>query len=173
MIIAFTGHTNIEKACGKTLKSDGEVYDNEAHRITKEALEDALFNKAKAQKGDTIISGMARGVDEIAAEIAIKHGLNLKCVIPASVEWHKSRPKSRGVKAQAINYDGILAYKNATVVEVKKKYCGKQYMFVNFARNQYMIDCADKLIAFKRYDSTGTDDCINRANKASVEVIYA
>lgn len=173
MIIAFTGHANIEKACGKTLKSDGEVYDDEAYRITKEALKDALFNKANAQKGDTIISGMARGVDEIAADIAIERGLKLICAIPASVEWHKSRPKSRGIRAQAINYDGILAYENATVVEVKKKYQGKQYIFVNFARNQYMIDRADKLIAFKRYDSTGTDDCINRAKKASVEVIYA
>lgn len=173
MVVAFTGHTNIEQACGKMLKSDGEVYDKEAYRITKKALEDALFNKAKAKKGDTIISGMARGVDEIAADIAIEHGLNLVCAVPSSVQWHKSRPKSRGIRAQAINYDGILAYKNATTVEVKKKYCGKQYIFVNFARNQYMIDYADKLIAFKRYDSTGTDDCINRAKKASVEIIYA
>lgn len=175
MKIAFTGHTNIEKVCGieydnsNLLKYEAHSqYDMDSYTIIFNRIHQFLlefsFRFNIDIKDIEVISGMARGIDEIAALVAINLNLKLILAIPNSVSWHKQRPPSRGIRAQAIYYDYILNYSKLEIVEIKKDY-GNGHPFANFARNQYMVDIADKVASYKVYDSTGTDHCIKAAIK--------
>lgn len=165
MIIAFTGHTDIEKACGYPIKEDGKIYDKQSFDIVYSNIYSGLIEFCENQKINfndlTLVSGMARGVDEVVAFIAMNHSLKLIACIPASIAWHKNRPPSRGIRSQAIWYDHILGYNRLEVIEVPKG----NFPFVNFARNFKMVEIADKVVSYKRYDSTGTDHCIKEAKK--------
>lgn len=161
MKLAFTGHTNIEKAYN--VNYNPENYNVYAFTNCYKVIESKILY-FKEKYGDvTVISGMARGVDEVAALVAIKHNLNLILAIPHTIHWHKNR-KDQGKRLQAIYYDDILAYANSEAFEIKKIY-GEGHKFANFARNAFMVDIADKVVSFKAYDSTGTDHCIAYAKK--------
>ena len=171
MRIAITGHTNIEKAVGKELKYEhGMFYDKEAFDLVYAEIEKNLLKFCEERgikfKNLTFISGMARGVDEIFAIMAIRNGLPLILSVPGSVSWHKNRGLSHGMRAQAVYYDKILSYENIVEIAEVKKHYGKGFHFVNMARNQHMVDITDVLFSFKAYDSTGTDDCIKRGMEA-------
>ena len=171
MNITITGHTNIEKAKGLELLTEhGTKYNKAAFDTVYEEILLALHRFCKTNKllfSDlTLISGMARGVDEIFAILAIRNNLNLVLSIPNSISWHKNRSLSRNMRAQAIYYEKILAYsKIIKIHEISKYYNNQTFPFANFARNQNMVDIADAVFAYKMYDSTGTDDCIKRAIK--------
>jgi predicted Rossmann fold nucleotide-binding protein DprA/Smf involved in DNA uptake len=45
----------------------------------------------------TLVSGIARGVDEVFAFVAMNNDLKLILSIPASVRWHKHRSFSRNM----------------------------------------------------------------------------
>jgi len=143
------------------LQPNGKKYNKEAFIKTYKMIEEAL----KGYKQITIISGMARGADEVFAFYAIKNNLPLILSIPNSVHWHKNRDLSRNMRAQAIYYDKILNYNKLTIYEIKKDYNGNIFHFANFARNQHMVDIADMVFSFKSYNSSGTDDCIKRAKE--------
>lgn len=171
LIVAVTGHLDIEAAFHRSPPPGGQAYDPAVRlRVGEELachLETVLCPRLRTAPGDlTIVSGMARGVDEIAAFYAMDHGLPLVCVVPNSVRWHQSRPGVKGVRAQAIEYQRILAYEHTRVVAVKKDYPGGPYPYANFARNQAMVDLADQVISWKRRESAGTEDCISRARDA-------
>ncbi len=171
MILAITGHTNIEKAFDKPLKyENGIKYDSEIFELCYQTIFKNLSHYCESNHINfndlTLISGMARGVDEVFAILAIRNDLPLIISVPQSIYWHKNRPLSRDMKAQAVYYEKILSYKNLTKFEIKKDYNNQSFHFVNFARNQHMVDIADVVFSFKAYDSTGTDDCIKRAKKA-------
>lgn len=161
MKLAFTGHTNIEKAYNAEYSPN--VYNHFALENCFKMIQlKILYFKEKFGEVQ-VISGMARGVDEVAALVAIKHNLNLILAIPHSVDWHKNR-KDSGKRLQAIYYNDILNYRKAQVFEVKKNY-GEGHIYANFARNAFMVDLADQVVSFKAYDSTGTDHCIAYAKK--------
>lgn len=171
MKIAITGHTNIEKAMGLELKyPNGSNYDKNAFELVYAEIESGLKAFCEEKNIDfqtlTLISGMARGVDEVFAIVAIRNNLNLIISIPGSVKWHRTRSLSRDMRAQAIYYDKILHYeKLIEQYEIGKDYNGDIYYLVNLARNQHMVDIADGVFCFKAYDSTGTDDCVKRSKK--------
>jgi len=170
MKIAITGHTNIEKACGLQLLQDGDIYDQnawlEVYTTIETNLKKYLQSINKDIKDVTFISGMARGIDEIWAVIAIYNNCNLILSIPNSISWHKTRNRSRGIRAQAIYYDWILQHvPKENIFEIRKDYNGETYPYANAARNQHMVDIGNGVFSFKAYDSTGTDDCIQRAKK--------
>jgi len=171
MKIAITGHTNIEKAVGMELKyPNGIMYNKKAFDKVYENIEKGLQSFCKQYGLElselTLISGMARGVDEVFAIFAIRNKMKLILSIPGSIKWHKNRGLSRGMRAQAVYYDKILEYWNlSSVHEVSKNYKEGNFHFVNMARNQQMVDIADGVFSYKSYDSTGTDDCINRAKQ--------
>jgi hypothetical protein len=172
MIVGITGHTNIEKASGKKINGVGAEYDLESYETVLADIEKVLHIVADeyqiAFNDMTLVSGMARGIDEIFAEIAVRNNLKLILSIPNSIGWHKNRNLSRGVRAQAINYDRYVKYVNTvSIVEVKKDYRGKVYQFANFARNQNIIDESNLVLSYKAYDSTGTDDAIRAAKDAN------
>jgi hypothetical protein len=171
MKLAITGHTNIEKAVGLELKyPNGSNYDKNAFEQVYTEIETGLKSFCKEKNIDfqtlTLISGMARGVDEVFAIVAIRNNLELILSIPGSIHWHKNRGLSRDMRAQAVYYDKILKYEKLTEkYEISKNYNGETFYLVNLARNQHMVDIADGVFCFKAYDSTGTDDCIKRAKK--------
>ena len=164
-IIAFTGHTNIEKCTGRTLVKMGEVYDKTSYDMIYNDIQlfmEKLANKKQMKISDfTIVVGMARGIDEIVALYAINMNINLIISVPFKVEWHKNRGPSRGIRSQAIWYDYILAYPKLTIREIPK---GNHY-FANFARNVDMVEIANAVVSYKKYDSAGTDHCIKEAKK--------
>lgn len=161
MKLAFTGHTNIEKAYN--VEYFPNVYNKFALENCYKMIQSKILNFKEKFGYVQVISGMARGVDEVAAMVAIKHNLDLILAVPHSVEWHKNR-KDQGKRLQAIYYDDILKYRKVQVFEVKKNY-GEGHKYANFARNAFMVDLSDQVVSFKAYDSTGTDHCIAYAKK--------
>lgn len=164
MKIAITGHTNIEKANG-TNRPDGRRYEDKVfHEVFQEIEEmiEKVLNKLDVNiKNLTLISGMARGIDEIFALYAIRHDLPLIAAIPYRKNWHRANKNS------AIHYDEILDYiekrDNSFYKEIEKGYNGTPNAF--FARNQYMVDICDGMLSYMKYRSTGTIDAITRAKK--------
>jgi hypothetical protein len=173
MKIAVTGHTNIEKAVGLELKYDhGIKYDHVAFELVYDemlaGLKEFCLEKKVTFEDLTLISGMARGVDEVFAIIAIRNKLKLILSIPASIKWHKDRGYSKDMRAQAIFYDRILNYEGIIeIFEVGKNYREMNFPLVNLARNQQMVDIADGVFQYSAYSSTGTDDCTKRAKVAN------
>jgi hypothetical protein len=174
MKIAITGHANIENALDYPLIDEGNNYNITVYEKVYIDILTALFNISEKLNipfsNFNLISGMARGVDEIFALIAVYNNLPLHLSIPNSVNWHKHRLPSRGLRAQAIHYDFILQNGNIqTISEIKKDYMNGNYKYANMARNQHMIDIADIIISYKvpEYSSAGTDDGIYRAQKAN------
>lgn len=171
MKIAITGHREIEKALEYKINNNGEKYNVEAfdelyNLFSRKISEICKINEIHLQDL-TLISGMARGADEVLAIFAIRNKLPLILSIPGSIKWHKDRGLSKGFRAQAIYYTKILTYSRLTIFEIQKNYNGGNYSLVNIARNQHMIDIADGIISFSRYSSTGTNDGIARAKKAN------
>jgi len=178
-IIGFTGHTNIEKANDFDIDKGGIVYNTQAYEMTYNFITFKLQEliKVKNIEDFAIVSGMARGVDEIAAKIAIEKNIPLILSIPNSINWHMKRPPSRGIMAQALDYQNILNYvqnrinngcKISKIREIKKYYRGQTYPYANMARNQNIIDMSDFIISFLRYNSTGTNDAIKKAKEANI-----
>ena len=171
MKIALTGHTNIEKFYNK--KYIGEKYDEYSYN---EAYKEILFKLRKSCKIKNIdfnslilISGMARGADEIFADIAMNNNLKLILSVPHSTKWHKERiyKKDLNVKIAAIKYDEILKYKNIIdIIEVFDENAENNYSHFT-KRNQNMVDISDFVISYKKYESIGTNDCIQRAKEVN------
>ncbi len=174
MKIALTGHTNLEKCYGYEINKEGEVYSKDAFELCYNEIYNALIEVCNLNglKFDdlTLVSGMARGADEVFAEIAYRNNLKLILSIPHSISWHKNRANTRKfgkdiVRSQAIEYDKYLNYEKAEIYEIKKNYNNETFIYANFARNKHMVDICDLLISFKKYDSTGTDHCIKEGKK--------
>lgn len=159
--IAITGHANIESCFGVDIPDNGEIYDKEIYNKVYTEINETV-EKIIAEKGEVcLISGMARGVDEIFADIAMNKNLPLIICVPYSVSWHKNRGHSRGFRPQAVKYDNILAYKNLIQINnIPKRYKGHVYMYANFARNKAMVDISDEILIYSLKESPGTDNCI-------------
>lgn len=160
--LAFTGHTNIEKCYN--IEQIPEKYNHEVFCCCYYDIKNYIDSYIKKYPNEKIIiiTGMARGVDEVAGHIAIDLGLDIICAVPHSIEWHKNRENTSKGRVQAIYYNRFLKYEKASWVEIKKFYSGG-HKFANFARNCFMVDIATDVVSFKQYDSTGTDHCIKYA----------
>ena len=169
MKIAITGHLDIER-CFNIKENSNHIYNEEAYKKTYKQIEEYLNNICKEKnihfKDLELISGMARGVDEIFAHIAIINKLKLIICIPKSIEFHKNKivKETPDIKIQAIDYERILLYENIKIYEVDNNLNMGGYGYF-LARNQVMVDLSDYVISFKRYESTGTNDCIYRAKE--------
>ncbi|MBE0468061.1 MAG: hypothetical protein IBX55_00835 [Methyloprofundus sp.] len=172
MIIAITGHADIELALGVDKRyPEGEKYNREVfdrvYKDIEKGLSEYLGNQGLSLNDATFVSGMARGVDEVFAIMAIRHNLPLILSIPNSVKWHKDRPLRKGVRGQAVYYEKILSYDRIIeIYEINRLYNDIAYVYANFARNQHMIDISDTVFSYKVIPSPGTNDGILRAEKA-------
>ena len=159
MVIGITGHANLETPFGKSYNP--EIYDKE---IFKKVFLD-IKNKLIEYDKITCCSGMARGVDEIFALVAIELNLDLILCIPGDLTWHKNLKthKERG-KAQAINYEKILSYKNLIKIIEVPRVKGKNVFNL---RNQVIVDNSDIVHSYHLFKSLGTMDCIQKAKIAN------
>lgn len=167
MKIAITGHMDIER-CHGIKQENNHKYNASAFLRTYNEIEFylkrfCLDNNITFSELE-LISGMARGVDEVFAHIAMNNNLKLILSIPKSVEFHQHKvvKDTPNIKIQAIDYNTILTYPNIKIVEVNDNLNKGGYGYF-LARNQSMVDLSDFVLSYKRYESTGTMDCINRA----------
>jgi len=168
MKISLTGHLDIERGLG-IKQTNNHIYDPYAFNTTYDEILKYLIkfckNKNITLDDLTLISGMARGADEIFAYIAMDYNLPLIIVVPKSVQYHKNKivKKTPNIKIQAIQYEMILKYHNLeNIIEVNDNLNKGNYGYF-LARNQKMVDIADYVISYKKYESGGTNDCIQRA----------
>lgn len=169
MKIAITGHMDIERCFG-IKQVDNHEYNEEAFNKTYDEIEQYLWSICKERnikfQDLELISGMARGVDEVFARIAMNNNLKLILSIPKSIEYHQHKvvKATPTIKIQALDYNTILSYPFKEVVEVNDNLNKGGYGYF-LARNQSMVDLSDYVISYKRYESTGTNDCIDRAKE--------
>lgn len=129
------------------------------------ALLGAAIDKAMADGYDTFISGMARGVDQWAAELVLARRdagqpVRLIAALPCPVK-ERGNGKARGTHlAELIN--------RADAVEVISP-CYHRGCF--HKRNAWMIDHASRLIAVYGGCAGGTGDTIARAERAGLEIV--
>jgi hypothetical protein len=153
--IGITGHGNIETPFN--LFYNPNQYDSD--------LFIKVFNDInsffKNEQEPVFVSGMARGIDEIFALVAIHNNFDLVLCVPESTEWHKNLP-IKETRPQAINYDFILNYNNIIQIHETKRILG-QNVFNN--RNTDIINISDDIYSYHLFESIGTMDCINKAIK--------
>lgn len=155
MKIAFTGHRP-DKLGG---------YDNKTNKRTlfMEALNFALAKRAAfiERKDILIISGMALGTDQWAAEWAIDHFIDWVAYIPFPGQ------ESAWPKESQEYYNNLLS-----TAKDKKYICGPGYApWKMQKRNQAMVDDCDLLIAFFDGSSGGTKNCVDYARSVKKEII--
>ncbi len=147
MIIAFTGHRP------NKFGTDGEY----ATSIYSAVLD--VLNELKPEK---VISGMARGVDTIAAICAHSVGIPYIAAIP-----FLSHATNHAVEDQKI-YDDLL--KNALDIQITSD--GDYAIWKFQKRNEWMVDNCDLLCAVWNGSRGGTANCIKYAKQVGREIKY-
>jgi len=149
MIIAFTGHRpNKLGGYGETLL------------IT--SLRAVIKNIFLTYKPDYIITGMALGVDTIAAEIC------LECKIPYIAAIPFVGQESRWPAQSQNHYRDLLKEASSVIVVSDGGYSAEKMQI----RNKFMVDHADMLVAVWDGTSGGTANCINYARSLKNKSIY-
>lgn len=161
--IGITGHCNIERAYNKNDK-DTHIYNEEVFQKVFLDIETFILNYIKREKinNPCFISGMARGVDEIFALIAIKHNLPLIICVPNNLNWYKNK-LIEGRKIQALNFDLILNYKNLISIKESTSNLNLGNYGYFLSRNSSIVFHSNIIFSFKKYESQGTNDCIDKA----------
>jgi uncharacterized phage-like protein YoqJ len=147
MIAAITGHR----------KLGGYITPNPIYTFVAQKIEKALIEL----KPDKILSGMAIGADQLACEICIKLGIPYIAAIPhkgqelfwpkeAQVKYHELLDSAE--KIETISPGGFASWKMQ-------------------ARNQWMVDRADVLIAIFSGAAGGTKNCFEYAEKKKKHIL--
>lgn len=130
-------------------------------------LKSLLFKEISLslQEGyNCFITGLARGIDNWAADIIIDfklHGNNIKliCVMP-----HKNYGTNwKGFDKWNLSHILEKADEVITISESYSRFCMKE-------RNFYMVDHSDKLIALLKNERSGTGQTVRYAKKKGLEV---
>lgn len=149
MIVAFTGHRP-NKLGG--FKLPNPIYNYVCQQIEKTLLE---------LKPEKVISGMALGVDQWAANVAIKLGIPFLAAVPFEGQERAWPEASQKVFHKLLD-------KAAEVVIVSE---GGYAAFKMQVRNAWMVDHCDKLIAVWDGTPGGTGNCVNYATSKDKEII--
>ena len=131
----------------------------------KQILRDEIVRLIEEENVRHFISGMALGVDTIAAEIVLDlkqsyPGITLECAIPCETQANKWTAKQRE------RYFEIVAQCDKETM-LQTKYtpdCMEK-------RNRYMVDHADYIIAVWDGKPSGTGNTIKYAQKQEKEII--
>lgn len=109
------------------------------------------------------ISGMALGVDQMFAKLAVRLGYKYVAAIPCKDQDIKWPEKSKH------RYHQMLSYRHCTAYYVSNlpydNYCMQR-------RNQWMVDNCDLLIAVYDGSPGGTKNCINYALSVGKKIEY-
>ncbi len=152
MKIAITGHRPNKL---------GNDYDLTSPLIAK--IKKIIIEILKEHEPDTLISGMALGIDTLFAKIAIEQKINLIAAIPCGNQSQFWTDKAKD------EYNSIIKHIRTTPIYISR------LPFTNWCmqtRNQWMVDNCDLLIAV--YDGTegGTQNCIRYAEKQRRKIIF-
>lgn len=154
MIVAFTGHRPDKLPDKKT----GYKLPNPTYLHVCQQIEKIL----KELKPEKIISGMALGVDQWAANIAIRLNIPFVAAVPF-VGQEKAWPQT----SQKIF--NKLIEKAAEVVIVSE---GGYAAYKMQIRNEWMVDNCNKLIAVWDQSPGGTGNCVNYAKSKNKDIIF-
>lgn len=154
----FTGHRPNKLPWGKDENQS-------CCRRFKFELRDILERKIRYEKYSHFITGMAMGIDMIAAEMIIKlkkkHNITLEAAIPCEEQyrgWFK--PYVDRYKAILEQCDKITYIKKHYTLDCMKK------------RNQYMVNSSDLVIAVWNKDPhSGTAQTINYAKLIDKKIL--
>lgn len=120
------------------------------YNLVKEAIE-AGIEHLKIEKISEIVSGHAKGADQLGEDWGRAHGIN---IVTFPAKWDDIKAEGAIVKERVNPW-----------TKKKEKYNAN----AGFARNQEMAEYADALIAIDM-DTGGTNDMIKRANEQKLLV---
>lgn len=149
MTVAFTGHRP-DKLGG---------YNNvRMQRWVSWLIEDALT----ALKPHQAISGMALGVDMLAAHVCVALGIPFIAAVPFRGQ------ESQWPEASQREYRDLISKASSVKVCCHGDY-HKRKMQV---RNEYMVDSCDVLIAVWDGSNGGTANCVRYAQSRDKQIVY-
>ena len=152
MIVAFTGH----RPDKLPNKETGYIIPNPTYIHVCQKIETAL----KELKPEKVISGMALGVDQWAANIAVKLGIPFVAAVPFLGQEGKWPQASQRI------YKILLAKASEIVIVCEEGYAAYKLQ----KRNEWMVDHSDKLIAVWNGSKGGTGNCVDYATKVGKEI---
>ena len=151
MIVAFTGHRP-DKLGGYNLPNP--IYNKVCQRIEAHLIE---------LKPEKIISGMALGVDQWAANLARKLGIPFIAAIPFENQECKWPIKSQQI------YQKLRKLAAEEVIVCEGAYAAYKMQ----VRNEWMVNHCDTLIAVYNGDTSGgTFNCVNYAQSLKKDIIF-
>ena len=150
MIVAFSGHRP-DKCGGYNLPNPTYLH------ICKEI--DKALRQLKPEK---VISGMALGVDQWAANIAFKLKIPVLAAVPFDGQEKKWPDKSQSIYRKLLN-------KASEIVVVSPPGFTKEKMQI---RNRFLVDQSDLLIAIFNGSPGGTANCIEYAKHTNKKIIF-
>lgn len=109
----------------------------------------------------TVISGMALGVDQIAAEISIDLGIPFIAAVPFIGQESKWPPKSQE------HYKELIGKAEEVAIVSSGHYSVSKMMI----RNEWMVDKCDLLIAVFDGSAGGTCNCVEYAISCKKEIV--
>jgi len=143
MVIAFTGH--------RPNKIGGYKLPNPTYLHICRQLDQTL----RELKPTECISGMALGVDQIAASVCIKLGIDFTAAIPFLGQENAWPDASRAI------YRKLLAKSAKQVVVSEGGYSAHKMQ----VRNEWMVNHCDLLLAVWDGTAGGTGNCVSYAEK--------
>lgn len=143
-ILAMTGHRP-DKLGGYDLRSAYACRVRDAIRNSLNMIGDLGF----------VISGMALGVDQMAAEICIELGIPFVAAVP-----HEGQELMWPEAAQR-HYHDLLSQSEKVFIISPGGYSAKKMR----KRNEWMVDCCDILLAVWDGTTGGTSNCIKYAGR--------
>lgn len=149
MIVAFTGHRP-DKLGGYNLPNP--TYSYVCQEIEKLLLE---------LKPEKVISGMALGVDQWAANIAHKLGIPFIAAVPFTGQEKMWPTASKSI------YNKLIKLASEVVIVCEGGYSPAKMQI----RNEWMVDKCNNLIAVWDGTSGGTGNCVEYATKVG-RLIY-
>jgi uncharacterized phage-like protein YoqJ len=151
MIVSITGHRpNNKNMGGYNLPNPKYIY-----------ICQQIDKQLRGLKPDKIISGMALGVDQWAANIAIKLGIPFIAAVPFIGQEKKWPEKSQRA------YNSLLR-KAADIVVISDSGYTAQKMQI---RNKWMVDQCDLLLGVFDGSSGGTANCIEYAKSVNRKIL--
>jgi uncharacterized phage-like protein YoqJ len=150
MIVAFTGHRP-NKLGGYNLPNP--IYLHVCQEI------DKTLKEIKATK---VITGMALGVDQWAAWVAIQNNIPFIAAIP-----FEGQEKAWPTKSQN-TFHKLLEKASEKVIVCPGGYSANKMQI----RNQWMVDHCNTLIAVWDGTPGGTGNCVAYAKSINKEIIY-
>lgn len=147
MECAFTGHRNFD-------------YYNEINNLRRAAESAIIYEDV-----NTFYNGMARGFDlaaaQTVAELKTKYKIRLIACVPFSGQRETLNSFDKKI------YDEVLESCDEIIVLSQSYYPGCMY-----ARNRYMVDNSDMVIAYYRGRRGGTQYTVKYAEEKGKKIIY-